>query len=110
MHTVILILIISFIALLWAANHLVTGASSLASRFQISPFLIGLTLVAIGTTLPEIALSILSVLKNKDDLVIGNAIGSNIANIGLVLGITILMLQRFKENLSRFNYCDALCL
>ncbi|RUR17300.1 calcium/sodium antiporter [Legionella sp. km535] len=87
----ILILIVSFIALLWAANHLVTGVSGLAVRFNLSPLIIGLTIVAIGTTAPEIAISILSALKDKNDLAIGNAIGSNIANIGLVLGITILI-------------------
>ncbi len=81
----------SFMALLWAANHLVAGASGLAMRFNLSPLITGLTIVALGTTAPEIALSILSALKDKNDLAIGNAIGSNIANIGLVLGITILL-------------------
>ncbi len=87
----ILILIVSFMALLWAANHLVAGASGLAIRFKLSPLITGLTVVALGTTAPEIAISILSALKDKNDLAIGNAIGSNIANIGLVLGITILL-------------------
>ena len=90
MHN-ILTLIVSFIALLWAANHLVTGASGLAAHFKISPLIIGLTVVAIGTCIPELTLSILSSINNKNDLTIGNAIGSNIANIGLVLGVTILI-------------------
>lgn len=87
----ILNLIISFFALLWAANHLVAGASGLALRFQLPPLIVGLTIVAIGTTAPELFISIISALKDKDDFAIGNAIGSNIANIGLILGITILI-------------------
>ena len=87
----VLILIISFIALLWAANHLVIGACGLASRFQLSPFIIGFTIIAIGTSLPELILSTLSFLKNKNNLIIENTIGANIANIGLVLGIKILI-------------------
>lgn len=87
----ILNLIISFVALLWAANHLVAGASGLALRFQLPPLIVGLTIVAIGTTAPELFISIISALKDKDDFAIGNAIGSNIANIGLILGITILI-------------------
>ncbi|KTD62822.1 calcium/sodium antiporter [Legionella shakespearei] len=90
MHSV-LVLIISFIALLWAANHLITGASGLAFRYNLSPLVTGLTLVALGTTAPEIFISVLSAVKDKNDLTIGNAIGSNIANIGLVLGITIML-------------------
>ncbi len=90
MHS-ILILIISFIAMLWAANHLVLGASDLAQRFAIPPLLIGLTVVALGTSLPELVFSIIDSLKNEDNIILGNSIGSNIANIGLVLGITILI-------------------
>lgn len=87
----VLILIISIISLFWAANHLVTGASGLTTRLQLSPFIIGFTLVAIGTSIPELIFATLSFLKNKNNHIIGNAIGSNIANIGLVLGISILI-------------------
>ncbi|MCL9685595.1 calcium/sodium antiporter [Legionella maioricensis] len=88
---VALILIISVISLIWAANHLITGALGLATRFQLSPFIMGLTVVALGTSVPELIIFILSFLKNKNHLIIGNAIGSNIANIGLILGISILI-------------------
>lgn len=88
---IILILIISFIALLWAANHLVIGASGLTLRLGLSPLLTGLTLVAIGTSTPELFLSLISSLTHNTELSVGNAIGANIANIGLVLGITILI-------------------
>lgn len=87
----ILTFIISFIALFWAANHLVTGARGLALHFNFSPFIAGLTVIALGTAAPEITIAILSSIKDQNDLAIGNAIGSNIANIGLVLGITILI-------------------
>ena len=88
---VILVLIASFIALLWAASHLVSSASSLAVRYNCPPLIIGLTIVAIGTSAPELAISIISSIKDKNDLTLGNAIGSNIANIGLILGLTILI-------------------
>jgi cation:H+ antiporter len=88
---IILILIVSLTALIWSANHLVTGAASLAHRFRISPLIIGLTVVAISTSLPELIMSILSFMRDKNDLSVGNAIGANIANIGLVLGVTILI-------------------
>lgn len=90
MHT-LFILIISFIALIWAANHLITGASGIAYRFQLPPLLVGLTLIALGTSLPELFFSVIDTLKDDDNVVLGNAIGSNIANIGLVLGIAILL-------------------
>ncbi len=89
--SIIFILIISLLSLLWAANHLVTGASGLATRFQLSPLIMGLTVVAIGTSAPELIISILSALKNKNDLTLGNTLGSNIANIGLVIGLTTLI-------------------
>lgn len=90
MHT-LFILIISFIAMMWAANHLITGASGLAHRFQLPPLIMGLTVIALGTSLPELFFSIVESFKNEANVAIGNSIGSNIANIGLVLGITILM-------------------
>jgi len=87
----VLILIISFISLLWAANHLVAGASGAAMRLHLSPFIIGLTIVALGTTVPELIIFILAFLKNKNYFIIGNAVGVNIANIGLVLGLSLLI-------------------
>src|ERR1700733_4390019 len=87
----VLISIISFIALLWAANHIVTAASGLATHLQLSPFTIGLTIIAFGTTIPELIIFTLSYLKNKNHFIIGNAIGANIASIGLILGTSILL-------------------
>ncbi len=115
MYTLI-ILIVSLIALFWSANHLINGARGLAAHFKISPFIVGLTLIALGTSAPELLLSIISSLKADDDFIIGNSIGSNIANIGLVLGITILVKPHalnhatLKKNISYINYQYAFCL
>lgn len=85
------ILIISLTSMVWAANHLVYGAAGLTAQFHFSPLWVGLSIVALGTTLPELAFSLFSAIKDNHEIAIGNAIGSNIANIGLVLGITILL-------------------
>lgn len=97
MHT-ILILVISFVALLWAANHLVTGAAGLSLALQISPFIVSLTIVALGTSLPQLIILTFSSLKYKNHLVTGNIIGINIANIGLVLGLSILIKPMFPKD------------
>ncbi len=68
-----------------------TGASGIASYYRLSPLLLGFTLVALGTSAPEIMVSIGASLEGLNDLAIGNAIGTNIANIGLVLGLTTLL-------------------
>jgi len=84
-------LILSFIGLLWAANHLVVGAAGIANHIRISPLIIGLTIVAFGTSTPEIVVAISAALEGHSNLAIGNAVGSNVANIGLVLGIVFLL-------------------
>lgn len=84
-------IIFGILGLIWAANQLVEGGAYLASYFKISPLVIGLTIVALGTSAPEIIVAITAALHDKTNLAIGNAIGSNIANIGLVLGITALV-------------------
>ena len=88
---IILTCIVSFIGLLWAANHLVTAAAYLAAYYRIPPLIIGLTIVALGSSLPEIILTISASISGQADLALGNAIGANIANIGLVLSLTILV-------------------
>ncbi len=89
--SIVAILIFSFIGLFWAANHLVIGAVGIANSYRIPPLIIGLTIVAIGTSTPEIVVGITAALDGRNELAIGNAIGSNIANIGLILGVIILM-------------------
>ncbi len=86
-----LIIIISLFGLIWAGSHLVTGAIGIAHYYRMSPLFIGLTLIAFGTSIPTIYFAIVDALAHQTNLVISNAIGSNIANIGLVLGLTILL-------------------
>jgi len=80
-----------FILLVWAADRLVAGAAASASNLGISPLIIGLTVVGIGTSAPEMVVSAIAALQGNPGLAVGNAIGSNITNIGLVLGITALI-------------------
>lgn len=89
--SMIIVTLFSLVGLIWSANHLVIGAAGIAYYYQISPLIIGLTVVAIATSAPEMMISLLSASNGQNDLALGNAIGSNIANIGLVLGLTILI-------------------
>ncbi len=84
-------LLLGFFALMWSADHFVNGAAATAKNFGMSPMLIGLTIVSIGTSAPEILVSLMAASSGHGDLAIGNALGSNIANIALVLGITLLI-------------------
>ena len=79
------------VLLVGGAEILVRGASKLAALFGISPLVIGLTVVAFGTSAPETAVSVQSAFSGKGDLAIGNVIGSNIANVLLILGLTALI-------------------
>lgn len=84
----ILLLIVGFILLTRGADFFVDGASALAQKLKIPAIVIGLTVVAMGTSAPEASISIMSALHNSDSIAIGNVIGSNIANIFLILGVT----------------------
>lgn len=103
MLTQILILIGGLILILLGANYLVDGASSIAKRFGISEFVIGLTIVGIGTSSPEMVVSFMSAIKGNADMAIGNIAGSNIFNTLMILGITALVapLAITKENLKK---------
>ncbi len=79
-------LVAGFIILLKGADLLVDGASSIAARMKISPLVIGLTVVAFGTSAPELFVNVYASLKGSTDIAIGNVLGSNIANIFLILG------------------------
>ncbi len=87
----IIFFIASLIALIKSADWLVNGASALALRFRISPIVIGLTIVAFGTSSPELVVSVTSALSGSTNIALGNIIGSNIANILLILGISALI-------------------
>ena len=87
-----LILLVAGIALLVAgAQLLVTGAVSIATALGVSSLVIGLTVVAVGTSLPELATSIIALLKGETDMAVGNIVGSNIFNIGMVLGLPAIL-------------------
>lgn len=74
------------VLLYFSADFLLDGSKSVASKYKIPPIIIGITLVAFGTSLPELIVSIMANLKDKPGMVVGNVVGSNIANIALVLG------------------------
>ncbi len=86
----LILLIVGFIILIKGADIFVDGASSVAGNFKVSKMLIGLTIVAFGTSAPEFAVSVKSLLNNNSDIVLGNVIGSNILNILLILGVSSL--------------------
>lgn len=87
----VLILIVGFVLLIKGADWLVSGASSVAANFKVSKILIGLTIVAFGTSAPELAISISSLISGETDMLLGNVIGSNIMNILLLIGISALI-------------------
>ena len=87
----LLALILGFIALVWSADRFVSGAAATARHLGVSKILIGLTVVSVGTSAPEILVALAAALEGSSPLAIGNAIGSNIANVGLVLGITAMV-------------------
>ena len=87
----ILALIVGFVALIWSADRFVSGAAATASNLNVSKVLIGLTIVSLGTSAPEILVALAAALEESSSLAIGNAIGSNIANVGLVLGVTAMV-------------------
>ena len=84
-------LVAGMIGLMWGADKFITGSASLARSVGISSLVVGLTVVSIGTSAPEIIVSVNAALQGSGQLAVGNALGSNIANIGLVLGITLLI-------------------
>lgn len=93
----ILMLIIGFVFLIKGADFFIVSSSSIARKFNVSPLIIGLTLVAFGTSLPELAVSFAASISAKingttADIAMGNVIGSNIANITLILGFSALMM------------------
>lgn len=84
----IVLLIVGLALILFGANYLVDGSSSIARRFGLSEFIIGLTIVGIGTSSPEMVISFLSAINGNADMAIGNVVGSNIFNTLFILGIT----------------------
>lgn len=87
----LLLLIVGLALLVLGSDKFVDSGSRIAKKLGVSDFIIGLTLIAVGTSLPELASSVVAALKGSSELIVGNLIGSNIANIGLVVGICALI-------------------
>ena len=102
----ILIFIAGLILLVKGSDFFVKSAASIAEKLGVSEFVIGLTLVALGTSIPELASSVIASLKNQSGIVIGNVVGSNIANIGLIIGVaaTIAVIKTKEDMLKRDGY------
>ncbi len=90
---VLILLSIGIAGLVWTADRFIAGAAAMAEDLGISPLVIGLTIVSIGTSAPEILVSATAAVRDVGSLAVGNALGSNLANIGLVLGVTCLFFR-----------------
>ncbi|WP_318499399.1 calcium/sodium antiporter [Photobacterium leiognathi] len=87
----IVLLCVGLVLLVWSADRLVYGAAALARNFGVAPLVIGMTILAMGSSAPEMMVSATAALAGKTDTAVGNVLGSNIANIALILGITALL-------------------
>lgn len=98
-------LVLGLVVLISGGEFLVRGASNIALRLKISPLVVGLTIVAFGTSAPELLISVKSVLNGIDDLAMGNVVGSNICNLGLVLGFTAVVSDiKIEQNTLKFDW------
>jgi len=95
--TDISLFVVGLVALFFGGESLVKGASRLARILGINPVVIGLTVVAFGTSAPEFVVCLIAALKGSSDIVLGNIVGSNISNIGLILGSAALMSPIFIQ-------------
>ncbi len=100
-----ILILIGFVLLIKGADFLVSGASEIAKKFNIPEIVIGLTIVAIGTSMPELVVSVTSAIEGHADLAIGNIVGSNMANLFLILGICAMIKPlKFKKKLKYLKY------
>jgi len=83
-----LLLVLGLLVLIKGADWMVNGASALAKKYQVSDLVIGLTIVAFGTSAPELVVNVIASTQDYNDIVLGNVLGSNTANLFLILGIT----------------------
>ena len=98
-----LILLVSLVLLVVGANWLVDGAAAIARRYRLSEYIIGATIVGMGTSMPELVVSVISGVEGHPEIAIGNVVGSNIFNVFLILGITALLMpiKYTRENIRR---------
>jgi cation:H+ antiporter len=98
-------LFLGFVLLMFGGDFLVRGSVSLSGHFKISKLVIGIVIVSFGTSAPELVVSVLAAIKGKTDIAIGNVIGSNIANIALVLGLTAVVVPiTVKKKVIQFDW------
>ena len=97
------LLIVGFVLLIKGADYFVEGASQIADRFHIPQIVIGLTIVAFGTSAPEAAISIAAALKGTAGIAVGNILGSNVLNVLLILGITA-CIRKLKVQVNTIKY------
>ncbi|HSI91318.1 MAG TPA: hypothetical protein VK927_09385, partial [Adhaeribacter sp.] len=86
-----ILFVIGFLLLAKGADMLVTGSVAIARRFNISDMVVGLTIVSLGTSMPELIVNVISSLEGKSDLAIGNIFGSNVANLLLIIGVAAII-------------------
>jgi len=98
-----IIFVVSLVVLLIGSDWFIDSAEKIGLSVGISPFIVGVTIVAFGTSLPELATSIASVMEDSSEIVIGNVVGSNIANILLVLGMTAFIAKEIKLDFDIMN-------
>lgn len=100
----ILLIIVGFVLLIKGADYLVEGASNIAKKFHIPEIIIGLTIVSIGTSMPELFVSLTSSLEGYSDMAMGNVIGSNVCNLLLILGLSsVIRTIKFQENTKKYE-------
>ena len=99
------LIVVGFILLIKGADILVDGSSAIAKKLRISEIVIGLTIVSIGTSMPELFVSTSSALQGSSDISIGNVIGSNICNLLLILGLSaIINPVKFQKQTKLMNF------
>ena len=102
---VYILLIIGFICLVKGADFFVSGSSAIARHFNVPTFIIGLTIVAFGTSMPEAAVSVTAAMKGANGIAVGNVLGSNIFNLLVVLGFSALIKScPVSKSMMRFEY------
>ena len=100
-------LIFGSLGLYFGSEFLIDGAKSLAKKLKVSDLVIGLTIVSIGTSFPELVVGLISAFKGYTDFVMGNVLGSNIANIGLAIGwIAVRDFNEDKKPKPPFDFCS----
>ena len=96
------LILVGLVALIFGGDILVRGASGIAKKMKLSPLVVGMTVVAFGTSSPELMVSVNAALMDSPEIALGNVIGSNIANVTMILGITVLIYPLLIDKNSKF--------